>query len=62
MNRPVQKLIPLECAVKDRQKGKNGEEGKKRDEEMVEDLPVCERPQRMAAKDARLKTLFMLDS
>ena len=62
LNRPVQKLIPLECAVKDRQKGKNGEEGKKRDEEMVEDLPVCERPQRMAAKDARLKTRFMLDS
>ena len=62
LNRPVQKLIPLECAAKDCQERKNGEESKKRNEEMMEDLPARKRPQRMAAKDARLKTQFMLDS
>ena len=62
LNRPVQKLIPLECALRNHQERKDGEEGKKRDEEMMEELPVCERPQRMAAKDARLKTRFMPDS
>jgi len=61
LNRPVQKLIPLECAVKDCQKRKNEEESIKRDKKMVKELPAFERPQRIAAKDARLKTRFMLD-
>ena len=68
LNRPVQKLVPLECAVKNVQERKDEAEGRevvedaKSREQVKEELPARRRSQRIAAKDARLKTQLVLDS
>ena len=68
LNRPVQKLVPVECAVKNVQERKDEAEGREvvedveSREQVKEELPACRRSQRIAAKDARLKTQLVLDS
>ena len=66
LNRPVQKLFPLETERKLDVEGKGGEESQAETEDLKdgkkkEDNPRVERPRRVAAQNARIKTHLMLD-